>query len=65
MTRAELEQVEAALTRLVENRRQLGNFDVNAPDMLTMGEALLLFNQHLLEKKPRPKTHPLRKAKSR
>ena len=61
MTRAELEQVEASLTRLVENRRQLGGFDANAQDMLTMGEALLLFNQHLLEKEPKPKPHPLRK----
>ena len=61
MTRAELEQVEASLTRLVENRRRLGGFDVNAQDVLTVGEALLKINQHLLEKEPRPKTHPLRK----
>ena len=56
MTRAELEQVEASLIKLVENRRQLGGFDVNAQDMLTMGEALLLFNQHLLEKGPKKKS---------
>ena len=61
MTRAELEQVEASLTRLVGTRRQLGGFDANAEAILVMGEALLKINQHLLEKEPKSKVHPLRK----
>ena len=56
MTRAELKQMEASLTMLVETRRQLGGFDANAEAILIVGEALLKINQHLIEKEPSKKS---------
>lgn len=53
MTRIQLEQLEEALTKLVDSRRQLGGFDANANDIMILAQALLLLTRHLQERPPK------------
>lgn len=53
MSRADLEELEAALMELVVQRRQLGGFDVNAEAILKLAESQLKIMRHLLEQAPR------------
>lgn len=55
MTRAELEELEAALRKLTSIRRQLGGFDANAEAIMLICEALTQIVTHLRENAPRQK----------
>ena len=55
MTRTQLEELEVALTDLVNDRRSLGDFDTNARVIRMLSEAALLLTHHLRERAPRKK----------
>jgi hypothetical protein len=55
VNRTQLEELEVALTDLVNDRRSLGDFDTNALTIRMMAEALLLLTRHLREQTPRKK----------
>jgi len=55
MNRADLQEMENEVMKLVVQRRALGGFDTNASAIMVISENLLKVIRHLEEKEPRGK----------